>query len=281
MAPVVESSDEELTSEEEESDSDGESDESDSESDDSDSESEESEGSEGSEESEGDKASGEVKKGGTNDERTVFIGQLPKSLGATLLRSHLETHVGKVSKVIIMKFKDTNKPMGSAFVEFADIEGAHAACRLNGKRVPEFEAVERKEPAKFRKRGAPPPVRLLRVNMANQDKPAKDFKPPTERSRDNEATTVYLGNLNFKTGEKGIRGFFATSGQVTSISLPRFRDSGKRRGFAMVQFSNGEAVQRALQLNKKELDGRKVIVQLVSDNRGKRGPKVGAKRPRE
>ena len=51
--------------------------------------------------------------------------------------------------------------------------------------------------------------------------------------------------------------------------------------FAMVQFSNGEAVQRALQLNKKELDGRKVIVQLVSDNRGKRGPKVGAKRQRE
>merc|ERR1711976_922824 len=193
------------------------------------------------------------------DDRTVFVGQIPKDTRAPALRG-LFTRSGAISRISIMKFKDTGRPMGSAFVEFMEPEGAQQALARNGESY----------------KG-----RLLRINMAGR-KPAKSSKPdvPGTSTRDLDQRLVYVGNLNFKTEKGGLIQFFKHCGKILNIDLPLWRDSGKKRGFAMVEFVEPKSVAAALKLNGKDLDGRSVVVALRSDNRGTK-PAAGQKRKRK
>lgn len=142
-----------------------------------------------------------------NDQTTVFVGQLPKSVTAPEIRS-LFASCGDISRVVLMKFKDTGKPMGSAFVEFNLPIGAKNALKKNGENL----------------RG-----RKLRVNMSNQ-KPSKAPIHSSIAARDRDSRLVYMGNLNFKTEREQIIQFFRHCGKIKSIDIPCWKDSGKRRG---------------------------------------------------
>jgi len=144
------------------------------------------------------------------DDRTVFIGQLPKETRAPALRG-LFARSGAISRISIMKFKDTGRPMGSAFIEFMEPEGADQAISRNGENY----------------KG-----RMLRINMAGR-KPAKSAKPvvPGASTRDLDQRLVYVGNLNFKTEKGGLIQFFKHCGKILNIDLPLWRDSGKKRGY--------------------------------------------------
>uniref|UniRef100_A0A7S4ICD7 RRM domain-containing protein n=1 Tax=Vannella robusta TaxID=1487602 RepID=A0A7S4ICD7_9EUKA len=200
--------------------------------------------------------------GSFDNDKTVFVGQLPKSITAPQIRS-LFTRSGEISRVVIMKFKDTGKPMGSAFVEFGQTEGAANAIARNG------------ENYKSKK---------LRINMASQ-KPTKPALHANLSSRDRDARLVYVGNLNFKTERPQIIQFFKHCGKIQSIDLPLWKDSGRKRGFAMVEFLDPKSIAAALKLDGTELDGREVVIQQRSDNRGtkpvKERPFIGRKRERK
>lgn len=74
---------------------------------------------------------------------------------------------------------------------------------------------------------------------------------------------VYIGNLGYKTTEEAVREFVASAGgNITSVVIPlRF---GKRpAGFALVTYEKEADAQNAVdKLQDKELDGRKLRVQL-------------------
>ena len=119
------------------------------------------------------KKNGEEEHTGTIDEHTVFVGQLPRDATSSKIRAFFHS-CGEINRVIIMKFKDTKKPMGSAFVEFKSEEAAQTACKMNGKK---FEG------------------KTLNVNLS-KNKPSSNTPARAITSR-----TVYVGNLNFQTGE--------------------------------------------------------------------------------
>ena len=63
--------------------------------------------------------------------------------------------------------------------------------------------------------------------------------------------TIYIGNLSFQASEEDIRDVFAEYGEVTRISLPIDRETGRKRGFAFVDMADDSKEDQAIS----ELDG--------------------------
>lgn len=72
---------------------------------------------------------------------------------------------------------------------------------------------------------------------------------------------IYIGNMSFDTTEDQLRQAFEGFGEVSSCNVIMDNFSGKPRGFAFVEMSNGDEAKTAIgSLDGKELDGRALKV---------------------
>src|SRR5438105_15887146 len=77
------------------------------------------------------------------------------------------------------------------------------------------------------------------------------------------ASKLYVGGLAYSTTSEGLREFFAQSGNVLSATVITDRFSGQSRGFGFVEMNTAEEAQNAIsQLNGRELDGRRITVEI-------------------
>ena len=77
------------------------------------------------------------------------------------------------------------------------------------------------------------------------------------------ASKPYIGGLSYSTTSEGLREFFSQSGNVLSATVITDRFSGQSRGFGFVEMSTAEEAQNAIsQLNGRELDGRRITVEI-------------------
>jgi cold-inducible RNA-binding protein len=84
---------------------------------------------------------------------------------------------------------------------------------------------------------------------------------------------LYVGNMSFSTTEDQLREVFAQYGTVSKIQLIMDRETGRPRGFAFVDMSDGgDAAVQAL--NGAQLDGRALTVNEAKP-REDRGPRSG------
>lgn len=75
------------------------------------------------------------------------------------------------------------------------------------------------------------------------------------------AKTLYVGNLNFRTEEEGLRAAFTEFGNVTDTRIVMDRDTGRSRGFGFVEMEDDEAAETAIErMNGADLDGRPLRV---------------------
>src|SRR5215467_4298390 len=58
--------------------------------------------------------------------------------------------------------------------------------------------------------------------------------------------SIYVGNLDYKTGEQELRQVFEAYGQVENVNMIRDQFSGQPRGFAFVEMANDEEAQKAI-----------------------------------
>ena len=83
---------------------------------------------------------------------------------------------------------------------------------------------------------------------------------------------IYVGNLSYEATEDELRQEFAAYGEVTSVSIPTDKYSGRPRGFGFVEMSSVSEGQAAIAaLNGKTLRDRTLTVDAArprSDNRG-------------
>lgn len=74
-------------------------------------------------------------------------------------------------------------------------------------------------------------------------------------------TNLYVGNVAFSTTEDQVKDLFAEMGNVTRCQLILDRYTNKSRGFAFVEMGTQEEADKAVaELNGKELDGRRLVV---------------------
>ncbi|KAH9515148.1 Squamous cell carcinoma antigen recognized by T-cells 3 [Bulinus truncatus] len=83
-----------------------------------------------------------------------------------------------------------------------------------------------------------------------------------DSSKDN--ITVFVSNLDFSVEEGKIKEVFETCGEITNIRLVR-NFKGKSKGFGYVEFTDSNAVLKALKLDRTFIDGRPVFVSRCED----------------
>ncbi len=72
---------------------------------------------------------------------------------------------------------------------------------------------------------------------------------------------IYIGNMSFDTTEVQLRQAFEGFGEVSSCNVIMDNFSGKPRGFAFVEMTNGDEAKAAISgLDGQELDGRTLKV---------------------
>ncbi|HSB40867.1 MAG TPA: RNA-binding protein [Methylomirabilota bacterium] len=92
------------------------------------------------------------------------------------------------------------------------------------------------------------------------------------------ASKLYVGGLSYSTTSETLREYFAQCGTVESASVITDKFSGQSRGFGFVEMATAEEAQRAIsELNGKDLDGRKITVNVSNPRTpgsggGGRGP---------
>jgi RNA recognition motif-containing protein len=90
------------------------------------------------------------------------------------------------------------------------------------------------------------------------------------------ASKLYIGGLAYSTTSDGLREFFSQCGNVQSATVITDRFSGQSRGFGFVEMTSAEEAQTAIsQLNGRELDGRRITVEISNPQ----APRTGGGRP--
>ena len=72
---------------------------------------------------------------------------------------------------------------------------------------------------------------------------------------------IFVGNLDFSTGEDALRQLFTQYGSVDRVALMTDRDTGRSRGFAFVEMANTAEGEKAIAaLNGTQLGARTINV---------------------
>jgi RNA recognition motif-containing protein len=72
---------------------------------------------------------------------------------------------------------------------------------------------------------------------------------------------LFVGNLPYDATEDEIRQHFSTVGNLSYVSIPLDRETGKKRGFAFVEFADAQQAQEAIrQFNNQPFKGRPLAV---------------------
>jgi RNA recognition motif-containing protein len=87
---------------------------------------------------------------------------------------------------------------------------------------------------------------------------------------------IYVGNLSYSLDETSIRKSFEGYGEITDLAFPKDRVTGRPRGFAFITFADENSAKNALELDGKDLSGRKVVVKFALERKatgsgGRRG----------
>src|SRR5579872_1174772 len=88
---------------------------------------------------------------------------------------------------------------------------------------------------------------------------------------------LFVGNLPYDATEDEIRSHFAAAGNLASVFIPVDRETGRKRGFAFVEFNDGAQAQEAIRLfNNQPFKGRSLAVnEARAKEAGPRPPSPG------
>jgi len=75
------------------------------------------------------------------------------------------------------------------------------------------------------------------------------------------AKKLFVGGLNWKTSDDGLRSAFERFGEITEAKVITDRETGRSRGFGFVTFAEEEAANNAINdMNGTQLEGRTIQV---------------------
>lgn len=85
---------------------------------------------------------------------------------------------------------------------------------------------------------------------------------------DQDAATVYVANLPWRTTEDDLARLFTEFGPVIDVRVIQDRKTGRSRGYGFVQLSQPEVARRAAaELNGRDYSGRRLLVGMARPKR--------------
>lgn len=82
------------------------------------------------------------------------------------------------------------------------------------------------------------------------------------------AKQIYAGNLSYQMTDDTLRELFQQHGEVTSVKIIRYPDSGKSKGFGFIEMMKDDDADSAIQkLNGADVLGRNIRVNIARPKR--------------
>ncbi|KAL7543199.1 hypothetical protein ACHAXR_012481 [Thalassiosira sp. AJA248-18] len=101
--------------------------------------------------------------------------------------------------------------------------------------------------------------KVLAKKKGNKDD--NSAKRKRDETKIRQSLSIRVFGLNYETTQEDIRKFFAHCGPIMEITFPTFEDSGRSKGYCGVLFQSPKAVQKAVEMDGNELQGRWLRIQ--------------------
>ncbi|KAM4079270.1 hypothetical protein ACB094_09G105500 [Castanea mollissima] len=212
-----------------------------------------------SENQEEEEEEGEQKVFGSNEERRLYVGNLPYSMTSAQLAEIFE-QAGHVVSVEVVYDRVTDRSRGFAFVSMGSVEEAKEAIRM-------FD-------------GSQVGGRIVKVNFPEVPKGGeREVMGPkvwgSNRSYIDSPHKIYAGNLGWGLTSQGLRDAFADQRGLLSAKVIYQRDTGRSRGFGFVSFETAEDAESALgSMNGVEVEGRPLRLNMAAQRAQSASPPV-------
>jgi len=182
------------------------------------------------------------------DKRTVFVTQLAARLRSRELAEFF-SQAGRVRDARIISDRNSRRSKGVGYVEFYEEESVQKALAMTGQKL----------------LGIPVMVQLTEAEknrLALQAEQTVAIAKPVDMSYHR----LYVGSIHFNLTEDDLKQIFEPFGPLEFVNLHKDPETGRSRGFAFIQYKNGEDAKQALEkMNGFELFGRNIKVGLVTD----------------
>ena len=74
---------------------------------------------------------------------------------------------------------------------------------------------------------------------------------------------LFVGSLPWAVDSNGLKELFAQYGEITEAVVITDRQTGRSKGFGFVTFANEADAQKALEMDRKEVEGRTIVVNVA------------------
>ncbi|KAK9837126.1 hypothetical protein WJX81_004857 [Elliptochloris bilobata] len=176
--------------------------------------------------------------------RRVFVGGMPFSYEEDEVREYW-SYCGDVADLDLMRFPDSGRFKGIAFITFATTEGYEAALACDGEMLEQTRL--KVEPCR-----TPRPVGRAAPATAPVERKGAAPKTPGY-------CVAYVGNIAFEAAEADVRAVFEGL-TVTRVRMHTDATTGRFKGYAHVHFSDEASLDSAVQLNGTDFFGRQLRV---------------------
>jgi len=173
----------------------------------------------------------------------LFVGGLNYNTSDQTL-SEFFGKFGNVAECVVMKFPDSGESRGFGFVTFSseqEVEWCLSSLplSLDGKNVD---------------------VKRAEAPTRDGTKVGGGVRDGVKRKGGDASCKVFVGGLNYNTGEDMLKQVFSRYGKVNDWIIMKFPDSGESRGFGFVTFSSADEVERCLINQPIIVDGKSVDI---------------------
>ena len=179
------------------------------------------------------------------DPSSVYVGNLDHSVTSLDLASYFH-EVGEISKVTVLKNKETGQHKGAAYVQFKDQGGLERALSLDGS----FIAGKNVKIRRKRKT-------ISAEDSNNNKKIKKDLSDDEEASTAHDPYSVYVGNVDVRANNYDLAEHFQSTGEVVRVTIMKNRNN---KAAAYIQFKDHWSVEGALCMDGTKLRDRELKV---------------------
>lgn len=186
--------------------------------------------------------------------RKVYVGGIPYSYTEDDIWHYFEG-CGTITEVDCMKFPDTGKFRGIAFISFETEEAAKRALALDRAEMAGFQLTIQ-------------PYKSSKTTQAPKD---PNFAPKMVEGYNR----IYVGNLSWDITEDDLKKFFSDC-TISSIRFGTDKETGEFRGYAHIDFTDSVSLAMALKLDQEIVCGRpvKISCAVPEIKTGKKQPKT-------
>ena len=181
----------------------------------------------------------------------IFINGIPYETTEEELKK-LFSPFGEIEQIKLPKYQDSGRNIGYCHIYYTKPESANKALKLDNYTIGK---------------------RYINVSIAN--KSSNDLKK-SEKINPNDVPvnclTAFIRNLPYESTEKEIGDKFRSCGKIKGIRMVYNSKNKKFKGFCYIDFKERNGLLKALELNGKDFQGRKLQVDY-EQNKPKKGYK--------